>query len=852
MYVNEFSRWFIYPHIITDVVIEDVRVRYYPEFSCEGRCGFDISAVFCHCDPNCETFKDCCFDYHQVCSHVNFTIPSNSISPDLFSCFPFDDGSSVFLGSFFIVAKCPSTWTNSDIRVLCEHGESSSSPDTTTYDFNPYVQTISKLPVFDENGNNYKNIFCAICNYRMPLNTRPWNVKFTIHQYNQLHGQTVCNKARITVDGNRRVGKQLRQCFDSTVDSCPESSNISISSACQSYNAITCPEAGVYAKNIHCAICNGFPAVADAKPCLNFQSFQGSKEPIFHSLWNFQGSLSVIVENDYQQCVSKEEILDPFTRKCRSLSCSPGYVYNTTLSSCQKMHSFPNAVDGMCCVQQQTWIGYVTEDDQNVISPNCVVNYLDMIIGSNDTQWEQHIVSKDSVAEKTLLANNLSCNIGAKLDRAILKSDYLLSDCSKYSLDYLHVCSKNMIPGNCNGLWFNDAALEFQLVNYTHLAEVFKYKDEFILPTLVVHYISYDYDSKSKSFDKTEIVLVCGNLIHPLMCPSMVTLSVDEYETSGESQSWITVLSNNLTLQEDGFILLPDGRLQICSSHLQNKLPQVFSYFGNLDTVNLIGSSVSSMAFVIILAVHCKLKVLRKHFHGRSIMFLSGALFVAYLLPILTQKIQMGKRLCYFVALLTHLSWLTAFSWFTVISLSMTYTFVLRPLERREVRETSVLYRLILSACGWGVPVAIVLLCLIVDLSGISGFSYGEEAPCWISGEMANLIAFGIPVGFSLLCSSLCFIATSIFVCRGARQRRKLEGRDERITWRDVIVTLKVCVIKCIVKGRKEFRYRRHLSESAHETVDFICNAFISKLTREHRDHFWITLCYFWLHHAVC
>ena len=654
--------------------------------------------------------------------------------------------------------------------------------------------------MFDENGNNYKNIFCAICNYRMPLNIHPWNVKFTIQQYNQLHGHTVCNKARITVDGNRRVGKQLRHCIDSAIDSCPESSNISISTACQSYNAITCPEPRVYAKNIHCAICNDFPLVADAKPCLNFESFQGFTDPIFHSLWNFQGSLFGVVESDYQECVSKEEIPDPFTRKCRSLSCSPGYVYNATLLSCQKLHSFPNAIYGMCCVQQQTWIGYVTEDGHNVISPDCVVNYLDMIIGSNDTQWEHHIVSTNSVTEKTLLANNLICNIGDKLDSAILKSDYLLSDCSKYSLDYLHVCSKNMIHENCNGRWFKDAALEFQLVNYTHLAEVFRYKGEFILPTLVVHYISYDYNSKSKSFDKNEIVLVCGNLIHPLTCPSMVTLSVDEYETSGENQSWITVLSNNLTLQEDGFVLLPDGRLQICSSNLQNKVPQVFNYFGNLDRVNLIGCSVSLVAFVIIVAVHCKLKGLRKYFHGRSMMYLSGSLFVAYLLPILTQKVQMVKRLCYFLALMTHLSWLTAFSWFTVISLSMTYTFVLRPLERREVRETGVVYRFILPSFGWGIPVAIVLVCLIVDLSGISGFSYGEEAPCWISGEMANLIVFGIPVSFSLLCSSLCFIATSMSVCRGTRQRRQLQGKDKRITCRDVMITLKVRVIKCIMK----------------------------------------------------
>ena len=535
-----------------------------------------------------------------------------------------------------------------------------------------------------------------------------------------------------------------------------------------------------------------------SRPCFHFQSTQSSsnEHPIFYSLWNFKGSLADTVENGHQLCSSREEIFDPFTRKCRQLSCSPGYVYNTTLSKCQKLPSLPNAVYGMCCAQQQTLIGYVTEDKLNEIPSardDCVENYITMIAASNNSQWKHHRMSKSSVIEDMLHADSI-CNIGDKLNNAILKSDYFLNNCNRYSLDYLHICGKNVIPDNCNGRWFKDNAAEFHLVNHTHLAELFKYKDTFILPTLVINYISYDFSLQSKSFSKNEIILVCGNLVEPLNCLSMVTLTVDEYEISGQNKSWISVLSSNLSLVREQFIMLTDGRVQICSSHLENGVPQIFNYFGNLGRINIIGSCVSLVAFVFVFGVHCSLKENRKRFHGRSMIFLSGALFGAYLLPILTQKIRIVGHLCYFFALVTHFMWLSVFSWFTVISLSMTYTFVMRPLERREVRETSVLYRYILPVGGWGVPVAIVLLCSVADMCDIKGFSYGVENPCWISGEIANLIAFGFPVGLSLLCSSSCFIATAITIWRSDRQRRILEGRDKIITWKDVVITLKVSV----------------------------------------------------------
>ena len=678
------------------------------------------------------------------------------------------------------------------------------------------MHTIAQWHVFDENGNNFKNVFCAICNDQNVFRTQPWNYNDSIglaeNHTSVINEQyAYCRRSQrgaVNVSAGL-IGKRLRHCIPSIVESCPESfPNESISTVCETYSAVACPSSGAFVKkekkNAHCALCNGLSAPFSSRPDSPYLSqLEGnSKEPLFYKLWNFQGIFSQF-QHDPHSCSSKE-IFNPLSGRCRSLSCPPGFVFDSVSLTCQKPRSVPNAIHGICCAQQQTWIGHGEdfESFKRSSENNCILDYINTIANSSDTHWINHILTTSSSTDMLFTSSSI-CNIGNILDRAILKSDYLLETCNIYALDYLHICDKGQSPGNhghCNGTWYKGTAEEFHLVNITPHSEVVSFNYTFLIPHIVFDYISYEYDSNSKTFIKQERVLVCGDVIaylNHVNCPNMVTLTVDEYKISSENHSWIIVLSSNLKLTAGEFLRLIDGRIQICSFHFENQTSKFFKYLGILDTVNMVGNSVSLLSLVIMVISHCYFREY-EHFQGRAMMSLIVMMFWAYLLPLVSQKLQIVGKLCYVFAISSHFSWLAVFSWFTIISVGMTYTFVFCPSERRDVRDSRVCFRYIIPCVGWTVPIVIVVICSVADFTGFGGFRYGSGSPCWISGPIPNFIAFGGPVGASLLCNIACFLATAISVWRGKAQHSEMTSQQQ---------TKLACLRNALINVKVQCRY---------------------------------------------
>ena len=236
----------------------------------------------------------------------------------------------------------------------------------------------------------------------------------------------------------------------------------------------------------------------------------------------------------------------------------------------------------------------------------------------------------------------------------------------------------------------------------------------------------------------------------------------------------------NHTLGTDEYILLHDGRVQLCAHHFEYTNVTMFEYFGFLDTVNNIGCSLSLVGLAGIFGIHCAFPQLRQ-FPGRALMSHCLAMFWAQLIPLLGVKIQLSGKLCAFLALSSHFFWLCAFNWMIIMAVNMSYALVWQPYQRSEDREDTLLYRYLFPSIGWGLPSVIIILCTALHISGTFGFEYGNGSPCWISGYEANLIAFGVPVGLSLATNILCYIACVITVCRVRRNRV-----------RDVIISMKV------------------------------------------------------------
>ena len=785
-------------YFLSDVTYKDVQFPLYDAFSCVDRCALDSFTIdaSCYCDPDCVLFNDCCVDYHETCHNTNKT--KSNLSPDLFSCTPLDE-SYPQRGSVLLISKCPSGWTDQTLRTLCE----TYPLDDMQYVRSPNIGGVFKWHVFDRNGNNFKNMFCSICNGNHIFESQPW----VTHNWKSLspgNEEDACNEPNNmnkepTHLIDRTVGHQLRSC--PMVDSCPKTfeedseSMDNLTAACQSYSAMICIDNKIY-KNYHCGLCNGGQLLHAIAPCNQYYDEQILGQPVFRSLWQFTRTENPQIDYVASQCSSKEKVFDPVLRNCIPLTCTQGFIYDTSTAKCIASPLFPNAINGMCCVQQESWIVYSeprsVQDNHN--GHKCLPENLNLVRASNVSDWTQYELTHNANAmTKVLLkSRNAVCNLANELDEDILESADLFENCRTDVIEYMHVCQKDITSHSCNGLWFHGNADEFVLVHMTPLAEVFLYRNEFIMPFVVIDYISYEYDLLAMQYNKIETVLVCGNKVHHLRCP-LVTLVREEFVTTEDNEKLvITVNMKNYTLEKDEYILLPDGRAQICTHHLEDVSSKLFEYSGYLDKVNIIGCSLSLIGFSGVFGIHCVFPTLR-HFPGRSLMCHCLTMFWAQLIPMLSVKISTTELLCVFLALSSHFFWLCAFAWMTIMTVNLTYLLVWQPLQRSEDREDTLLYRYYIPLMGWGLPLVIVLLSSCLHISGTFGFEYGNGSPCWISGNEANLIAFGVPVGVSLTCNVVCYIACLISICK--RQQRRSHFRQAQtmaIYLQDVIISMKV------------------------------------------------------------
>lgn len=66
---------------------------------------------------------------------------------------------------------------------------------------------------------------------------------------------------------------------------------------------------------------------------------------------------------------------------------------------------------------------------------------------------------------------------------------------------------------------------------------------------------------------------------------------------------------------------------------------------------------------------------------------------------------------------------------------------------------------------GWGLPLIVVLICLIIEFGFLDiDFGYIHQPGdvfCWISNPLANILAFGLPMGLILI-SNVFFFVLSI------------------------------------------------------------------------------------------
>lgn len=191
-------------------------------------CSKDRYVVTCSCEPNCETYGDCCWE-----AGPSLARPSSA------SCVRLNVEGK-YEKDLYMVNGCNPSWPYDEARDGCEQA-------------NLYNETFYVLPVTSLRNVTYRNAFCALCNYDLDNTTVFWNVTLRILRY---------FKVVIPPEVSEQKELLLRPCvFDTKInESCAEGTDDEVVRKCQTYFAPVKPkgnETELVYKNVYCGLCNG-------------------------------------------------------------------------------------------------------------------------------------------------------------------------------------------------------------------------------------------------------------------------------------------------------------------------------------------------------------------------------------------------------------------------------------------------------------------------------------------------------------------------------------------------------------------------------------------------------------------
>ena len=244
-----------------------------------------------------------------------------------------------------------------------------------------------------------------------------------------------------------------------------------------------------------------------------------------------------------------------------------------------------------------------------------------------------------------------------------------------------------------------------------------------------------------------------------------------------------TKLSNR-TVLVDGIVKeilhYRDGIPLICP----NNNNTFFSYPVGFLELTYVGCSLSVIGSALILITYGLFKELRS-LPSKILMNLAFAnLWTNLLLLIggpLTQAFPI-TQLCTAVAILLHFFFLVQFAWMSVMSFDVVRKFNQARKLTVDSKHTELRLLVIYAFVGWGVPLLISTVSLIINFTTAGLVLYGVLADgslgfCWINHLESAVITFVVPLVLSLSFHLVMFIVATFYICMAARSQAKLERK---------------------------------------------------------------------------
>ena len=730
---------------------QDVNITMYCEdfwFSCRGRCtqerelGGTEERLQCFCDNSCDMFRDCCADFDQFCSSSG-TSTKEIENPDYEQWKCVESYSLTETLGVWMIASCPSNWTEDDVDDRC-----SSNPVSLSYDNHKDV-----LPVIDHKGNTYKNHYCGQCHGLNLNDLLFYNWQFNCdvpvpndYQRNQILKFlfTFCDEVYWQPPENaaRRYCHRLfpeyecRDCFPPA----------KVQQKC-----LTGPIRVVYVNdttmrqnffNPYCALVSNATNI-ECGPGSSKAGPGPADEPE-----QLPKPFSLVMDVGFTDDHPEKE-----TSKIRKhkVSCLEGKVYDFHLQLCRPGIA-PSDFDFLRekVFSVSVWmhskifssIPLVTEinfKEAIMNTLNVSGALLSVISIGNPSGPVSTVVFEIKInptVQKNFCMETIEARLGS-LSMMLNKANFTVFKVTvkRFDCALIETYDPHEYTFKGNTLKIRDTGEVFQEADY------YTNETEWINGSLV----------------PIGIITVCKQ--QRLNCSGvLVGLNKNEYVILSNGS-----LYRNLSreLFKPGRFLLINDTIWVCAhfssvyeigrNTTENNIASVL--------VTFIGLSVSIVCFAAVLVTYALFRDLRT-LPGINLMNLSFAHLVADWLYLATGYVK-AKVACTIIAILLHYCFLVSLTWMSIMAFETWLVFSKIRIQHRNPsrrkRCFSVVRRIVI---GWLPAFVFVVMCVALDQSNTVTFHYGGINGCWINNSTAKLYFFLLPVALSIAFNTAFFVLT--------------------------------------------------------------------------------------------
>ena len=794
----------------------------------------DGDAAHCHCDRDCLTFQDCCADFTKLCEQkpVNPGIPLGWNYN--YSCVKLSTEFGQKKG-IYMITTCAANWNgNEDVRTKCLAGLKSSN---RSFNSKNIMEDIPVASLIRNDGTQYRNIYCGICNNEPAIALPSWQLKFRCNirappsYYNGEEKLNFFLKYCPTRILRPNKYFKIRTCLpmistcslaNEHQDGCINGKSGLVFSQTQLKNY----------KNIHCLLCNGVSL--DTSQC-----GPEKKEDLFKPK-----SFEIIME------FNQKNNQDPRTREPKlssiTITCPTNEVFDPHLETCEA-GSVVNPSRLFQAVRDsyrvKLWM-HASDDSERAVSSEEFHHAICSRFAVDPSQIDVISIAK----EDSSIAVNFNLYSGS------LKTAKTNVSYGTLNVSVLLNFNKSFPIVIANKTWIVLRITRRQLS--CAQPEEFAPGEFFLLPTgqALVNDIgnkTAELLPPNKFFIKrnnnsNDSLVVCRSTF-TVLCPfKLLVVSSSEYRIVA-NDSLLHITTGRQYTKEEYNVVDELGKAWICTNYtaipyLKTKTASESTF---LRYFTIAGFSLSVCALALTLLIHCIFYELRGTLPGKNLMSLSLALLLAQFMWLLGSGDTDKLTFCSVIAAISHYLFLVSFACTTVIAFDTRRTFSsqISKAPSRSLGQSRNLRFLSYSCLAWGVPLLFVIGCVLLDQFHVVSIGYGNQKACWLVNSNAKIVTFATPIACALVYNVIAFSHTVWAINNARTQTRRVKSsrQDQRAVLKIYVRLISLMGFTWFFSFSAEFIHKAlnypfvilTTLQGVYVFVAFICKTRVLKLLKE-------------------